>query len=211
MYQNKGWHETTVAELLALPEAQFLLNTFGIYRDEAAGDQAHKVAVFDLGLTETLKDLIGRLVIGATLTQTYLRLAEKFPADILAIQEKGISETPPPQWRDITVTAAFLAAIPHGWAAMLSQWRGVYLIIDATDGARYIGSAYGDDTNMLGRWKAHVAGDIGVTAKLKARKSENFRFSILERASPDMPAAEVIALEHTWMKRLQTVEFGLNS
>jgi hypothetical protein len=211
LYQNKGWNEQTVAAILARPEAQFLLKTYGIYRDEALGDRVRKVAVFDLVLTETLQDLIGRLVIGTALTQTYLRLAEKFPAAVLAIQEKGIAETPPPHWRDISATSAFLAAIPQGWAMMLSQWRGVYLILDETDGARYVGSAYGEDTNLLRRWQEHIAGDFGVTAKLKARKPINFRFSILERVSPDMPAAEVIALEHTWTKRLQTVKFGLNN
>lgn len=211
LYQNKGWTAQTVAAILALPEAQFLLKTYGIYADEAGGDPARKIAVFDLVLVETLNGLIGRLVIGATLTQTYLRLAEKFTAEVLAIQEKGIAETPPPHWRDLTASSALLAAIPQGWATMLSQWRGIYLIVDQSDGARYVGAAYGDDTNLLGRWQAHIAGAFGVTVKLKARNPMNFQFSILERVSPDMPAAEVIALEHTWMRRLQTVEFGLNT
>lgn len=211
IYANNGWQNQTVSAILSKPEAQFLSQTYGIYHEEAEGDPERRYAVFDLVLTQTLKDLVGRLIIGTELTQTYVRLAEKFEANILAIQEQGVAETPPPHWRDITVTAAFLAAIPQGWANMLSQWRGIYLIVDGTDGARYVGSAYGDDTNLLGRWKAHVAGEVGVTAKLKARKSHNFRFAILERVSPDMPAAEVIAMEHTWMKRLQTVEFGLNS
>lgn len=211
VYRNNGWQDQTVETILARSEAQFLMQTYGVYQNEVSGDLSRTFAVFDLALTEVLAEFVGRLVIGATLTQNYVRLAENFDAEILAIQEKGIAETSPPHWRDISATAAFLQAIPQGWATMLSQWRGIYLIVDETDGARYVGSAYGEDTNLLGRWKAHVAGEVGVTAKLKARKTMNFRFSILERVSPDMPATEVIALEQTWMRRMHTVKFGLNN
>jgi hypothetical protein len=211
LYNNNGWQEQRVDTILARPEAQFLLETYGIYREEAAGDPARTFAVFDLGLTDILSDLIGRLIIGADMTQTYLRLAERFQSKVLGIQEEGIAETPPPDWRDLTATTAFIRALPQGWVNKLSQWRGVYLIVDESDGARYVGSAYGDDTNILGRWMAHVAGEVGVTAQLKARKAINFRFSILERVSPDMPATDVIALERSWMKRLHTVQFGLNN
>ena len=57
---------------------------------------------------------------------------------------------------------------------------------------------------------AHDAAATGVTVRLADRNPVNFRFSILERVSPDAPAEEVIALEQTWMERLGTVEFGLN-
>lgn len=211
LYRNMGWKDALIADVVNAPEAKFLYQTYGIYGEDIAGDLSQKTAVFDLVLSETLHDLVGRLVISALLTPNYVRLAENFDCEVLTILEKGIAETPPPPWRTMTVSAAFLRAIPQGWAALLSQWRGVYLITDMSDGAQYVGSAYGDDINLLGRWLAHVEGDVGQTAKLKARNPINFQFSILERTSPDLPAADVIALEHTWMRRLHTTEFGLNS
>lgn len=210
LYRNAGWTDQVLADILAKPEAQFLIQTYGLYAVDVAGDQSRTFPVFDFVVTDVLKELIGRLVVAANLTQTYVRLAESFEGKVLAIHEEGIAETPPPHWRELTATTAFLKAIPHGWAAMLSQWRGIYLIVDESDGSRYVGSAYGDDTNLLGRWLAHVNGEVGVTAQLRVRKTLNFRFSILERVSPDMPAAEVIALERTWMIRLHTVRHGLN-
>ena len=82
--------------------------------------------------------------------------------------------------------------------------------MDQSDGARYVGSAYGA-ANLLGRWQQHIAGETGVSARLAPRNTRNFRFSILERVSPDMEAEAVIALEMTWMDRLQTRVYGLNT
>ncbi|MBL4559231.1 MAG: hypothetical protein JKP98_25855 [Rhodobacteraceae bacterium] len=41
------------------------------------------------------------------------------------------------------MTGLELRALPASWAPVLREWRGVYLIVDQTDGARYVGSAYG--------------------------------------------------------------------
>ncbi len=97
-----------------------------------------------------------------------------------------------------------------GWAARLREWRGIDLVLDRADGARYAGSAYGE-TNRLGRWLAHVVRDAGVTVQLAARDPARFAFSILERLSPDMEARDVIAREPSWMARLHTRAFGLNA
>ena len=66
--------------------------------------------------------------------------------------------------------------MPNAWRDRLSQWRGVYLILDTSDGTRYVGSAYGQE-NILGRWLDHVRSDLGVTAELSHRNSNDFQFS----------------------------------
>ena len=122
----------------------------------------------------------------------------------------GANEARDTHFPRTSANTAVLRAFPAGWRQTLSQWRGIYLITDATDGARYVGSAYGVE-NLLGRWQAHVAREVGVTAQLRHRDPVNFSFSILERVSPDMPTADVIALEQTWMTRLHTRTHGLNT
>lgn len=47
--------------------------------------------------------------------------------------------------------------------------------------------------------------------ELKGRDPTSFRFSILQRVSPDMEVSDVIALEATWNERLHSREFGLNA
>jgi hypothetical protein len=79
-----------------------------------------------------------------------------------------------------------------------------------SDGKGYVGSAYGD-SNLLGRWLGYAAGGHGGNVLLRNRQPGNFRFSILQRVSPDMDAADVIRLEATWKERLHTrAPFGLN-
>jgi hypothetical protein len=128
---------------------------------------------------------------------------------VRAVLEEPAFDPPPPDWREMVIPATFLRALPVRWAERLGQWRGVYLIVDQTDGARYVGSAYGEE-NLLGRWRAHVAGDRGVTAELQHRDPAGFRFSVLDLVGPAAPPVEVIAVEQGWKRRLDTVRFGLN-
>ena len=78
--------------------------------------------------------------------------------------------------------------------AALSQWRGIYFIFDQSDGKGYVGSAYGTE-NILGRWLSYAAGGHGGNKELRKRNPAGFRFSILQRVSPDMEPTEIIRLE----------------
>lgn len=212
MFEKRGSRLRRHAEIVQEPCVRFLLETFrhgADYRwmvDEP--ERQHRW--FDMPPVDTLGFLRGRLVIGARLTRSYVRLAENLDALVLAILEEGMFDAAPPDWRRLSLSAAEVRSLPPSWAARLAEWRGVYLIVDEGDGARYVGAAYGE-TNLLGRWQAHVAGDHGVTRDLAARETRNFRFSILERVSPDMPGEDVIRLEQTWMDRLATRDYGLNA
>ena len=176
---------------------------------EARLDRMAQRAIFELGRDARLAELRGRLVVARPPGRRHVRLAENLDLPLLALFEEPALAGLPPPWRELTLTAAEVRTLPESWAARLREWRGIYLIVDEADGARYVGAAYGAD-NILGRWQAHAAGDTGVTAELRARDPVTFRFSTLERVSPDMPAEEVTALEATWKDRLHTRAFGLN-
>lgn len=164
---------------------------------------------FTLTLQEPLADLVGRLTIAAPSGRTYVRLANNLDADVAGIAEASLLRRPPPDWREMVLSAIEVRALPQEWALRLAQWRGVYLIVDQSDGARYVGSAYGTE-NLHARWQAHVRRDKGITAELAKRDPSRFRFSILERTSPDLPAEDVIAIEQNWKARLDTLVHGLN-
>jgi hypothetical protein len=96
------------------------------------------------------------------------------------------------------------------WKSALPQWRGIYYIFDTSDGKGYVGSAYGE-ANLFGRWLNYAARGHGGNKLLKQRHPRNFRFSILQRVSPDMNATDLIRLEVSWKERLHTRQpFGLN-
>ena len=72
-----------------------------------------------------------------------------------------------------------------------------------------MGAAYGKD-NILGRWLGYAKTGHGGNKLLRPRQPDGFRFSILQRVSPDMEPNEVMRLESSWKTRLHTREFGLN-
>ncbi len=114
-----------------------------------------------------------------------------------------------PSWEELTLTWEELKVLPSKWQVALSEWRGIYFILDETDGKGYVGSAYGCD-NILGRWLNYASSGHGGNKELRRRNAASFRFSILQRVSPDMEPADIIRLERTWKNRLHTREFGMN-
>jgi hypothetical protein len=57
----------------------------------------------------------------------------------------------------------------------------------------------------------YAARGHGGNVLLRQRDPSNFRFTILQRVSPDMEQDEIVALENSWKKRLHTREpYGLN-
>ncbi|WP_299836951.1 GIY-YIG nuclease family protein [uncultured Jannaschia sp.] len=210
VYRNQGHRHRPKEEILADPEIVFLRETFSYLDRLETSAELQKRVWFDLPMDDALTELQGRLVLSVRLTPNYVRRAENLEATVRAIHEASVFDADPPDWRRWVLPAAQLRAIPPGWAARLREWRGIYLIVCRDDGARYVGSAYGE-TNLLGRWQAHVARDFGVTAELAARDPATFDFSILERVSPDMQVDTITKLEQGWMQRLHTRTHGLNA
>jgi len=208
LYRNAGGRNTPRAEIEANPEVQWLHRAFGSFAEITQPGWDHWMW-FDLTLSDRMAHMQGRLHIEAKLSQSYVRLAENLPAPVDSIERESRFDADPPGPEEMILRALVLRALPPRWAARLREWRGVYLIVDEADGARYVGSAYGED-NLLGRWRAHVAGAAGVTKGLAARDPERFRFSILELVAPTASAEEVIGVEQGWIRRLDTVRFGLN-
>lgn len=166
--------------------------------------------VFQLVPRQETADLIGRLIVRKPVAnRNYRFLAENLDCPVVEITRNRQLTPPPPEWRDFVVTAHELRNLPRSHSARLAGWRGVYLITDENDGGRYVGSAYGAE-NLLGRWRAHVARDKGVTAELGQRDTGSFRFSILQLLLHDADAAEVQTSETNWKTRLHTRVWGLN-
>ena len=210
LHRNRGHRTRSYRDISEEPGIRWLHETYGVEEHFFHEDPRQSHLWFDLERADALRSMEGRLTITARLIHgVYVRLAENMALPILSISESRRFDVEPPSWREMGVSTPFLQALPPAWAARLREWRGVYLITDEADGGRYVGSAYGAD-NLLGRWKAHAASGTGITAQLRGRDPAAFRFSILERVSPDAPAEDVIRLEQTWMDRLHTRRFGLN-
>lgn len=211
LYRIAAAEDRPTTEIYANPAYRELEDAYGATdtgpdRNIAAREtQVH----FTLEPVDALEDLRGRIVIPAPVGRTYVRIAGRLDATVLALLERPAFVPSPPNWDSFVVSGGFVRSLPRNWAERLRHWRGVYLIVDETDGARYFGSAYGHE-NLLGRWNDHVRADRGVTVELADRDPTNFRFSILQLVAPTETAENVIALENNWKLRLHTREHGLN-
>lgn len=166
---------------------------------------------FDLLKTPALSDWQGKLIVTwPPPERSWWRRAHRNAIPVAAILEESLLTSSMPAWDDLELSWADLAVLPASWRAALSHWRGIYFIFDESVGKGYVGSAYGDE-NILGRWRNYRSSGHGGNVLLRPRRPDAFRFSILQRVSPDMPAADVIGLEASWKRRLHTRHpFGLN-
>lgn len=175
-------------------------------------DESRKqVLWFDLAATEFYAEWKGKLVIGwPPPERSWWRRAHNNEMSVQAILEESALDRAMPAWNDLVLAWDTLAMIPKSWRHQLTQWRGIYYILDASDRKGYVGSAGGAE-NILGRWLGYAKSSDGGNRLLKHRNPSSFRFSILERVSPDLGTNELVQLENTWKVRLGTRKpFGLN-
>jgi hypothetical protein len=166
---------------------------------------------FHLKVSDFYADWKGKLVIGWPGKEVgWWRWADRNKFPILAIHDESALDAAMPAWDAISVTWEELSVLPTRWKSALSQWRGIYYIFDSSDGKGYVGAAYGSD-NILGRWLGYAKRGHGGNRLLRQREPRNFRFTIMQRVSPDMEAADVIRVEASWKERLHTrAPLGLN-
>jgi hypothetical protein len=199
----------TLDEFWRIP-AHTELKAFGMRGFDEHSSRA-SVLWFDLTVMDFYSEWKGKLVVGwPPPERSWWRRAHRNEMNVLAIHEESAFVAAMPSWEEISVTWEELRVLPTRWRAKLSEWRAIYYIFDTSDAKGYVGSAYGQE-NLLGRWLNYADRGHGGNVLLRQRDPKHFRFSILQRVSPDMDAADVIRLEATWKERLHTrAPFGLN-
>ena len=166
---------------------------------------------FYLNRTRFYEEWSGRLIVGwPGPERSWWRWAHRNEFPVQTVLEDSALDAAMPEWDTIDLGWEELKVLPSRWKTKLSEWRGIYYIFDTSTRKGYVGSAYGRE-NLLGRWLNYAARGHGGNRLLRRRNPENFRFSILQRVSPDMEAREVICLENSWKERLHTrTPYGLN-
>lgn len=169
-----------------------------------ATDGRDSVVEFDMRDTGWRSEWSRRLVVDwPEPERAWYRWANRNSFPVRAIAEEQLLVAPIPDWHDLILDRQQLKFLPSDWHGSLSQWRGIYLIIDQSDGRQYVGSAYGRE-NLLQRWQEYGRTGHGGNKHLRARDPANFVFSILQRTSPDLTLDDVVKLESSWKKRLGT-------
>jgi hypothetical protein len=210
-----GLYSIGAAKPLSLDEywqiaAYIEMKAFGM-KGFSEGNSRTSILWFDLELTDFCASWKGKLIIGwPPPERSWWRRAHRNEIPILSILEDSALDAAMPEWDEISFSWEELGVLPSRWKSILSQWRCIYYIFDCSDGKGYVGSAYGE-TNLYGRWVDYAACGHGDNRLLMQRNPRNFRFSILQRVSPDMHSTDLIRLESSWKERLHTrAPYGLN-
>ena len=209
VYRVSGHRPITHTEFWQMPAIQELKN-MGMKFSEQDQFRASQLW-FDLQLTETYADWKGKLIVRWPPPDiAWARWADGNEFPIKAILDESKLVKAMPTWNEIDLNWEQLKHLPRSWVGALSQWRGVYFILDGADGKGYIGSAYGEK-NLYGRWLNYANSGDGGNKLLRDRAPDRLRFSILELVSPAETKDEVLRREGNWKDRLHTREFGLNA
>lgn len=209
LYSVQEVRPISIEEALSRPCHQELM-ALGMTGFKAT-DGRQTILAFDMALTAWHDEWRGRLVVRwPGLERSWYRWGDRNRFEIEAIAVENLLIRAMPNWDELIVTWEQLAILPSSWRAALSHWRGIYLIVDETDGKQYVGSAYGAE-NILQRWLNYSRTGHGGNKLVRERNPKNLHFSILQRVSPDMEQSDVIRLEGSWKERLRTrAPNGLN-
>ncbi len=182
---------------------------------------------YEVELTNQFESLIGRLVVDFYRYQG-LRgrafLLESF-IDYFSVSEilqKPYEGEDFPGYDNIRIDFSALELIVKNqkidWRVALENVKGIYLIVDKSNGKKYVGSAYGDN-GIWSRWSTYILTGHGYNDELVdlitkngldyARK--NFHFAILELRSMKTDDDTIINRESFWKEVLLTRgNFGYN-
>ncbi len=213
LYTVQGYKPITFDEYWQIPENNEL-RSFGHkgFTKEKAAKRPYTLW-FNLTQTDFYSRWKGKLIIKwPPLDKNWYRWAHKPKNEmpIEAILEESALVATMPEWDMLELRWDEIKTLPKRWKMKLSEWRGIYYIFDTSDRKGYVGSAYGKD-NIYGRWIEYAKSGHGGNRLLKRLNPHNFLFTILERVSPDMEAADVIKRENSWKQRLHTRKpYGLN-
>lgn len=100
------------------------------------------------------------------------------------------------------------------WRTALENQKGIYLIVDTSNGKMYVGSAYGE-CMLLGRWQSYAKNGHGGNVELRgldfAHIQQHFRYSILDIYKSTVNDTTILERESWWKRVLMTRTFGYNS
>lgn len=214
-------------------ECGFILSLVSIGSDKWVFAGVYKVLGVTKGIdppylyhTELLpdqEDLIGKVIVKykRQFRQAYLS-GPKY-SDILEVFEirpEKLSIKKFPGYTDVIIPYSLLKIVvaqqvPE-WKAALSSVKGIYLIVDTSNGKMYVGEAPGEN-RIWQRWESYAksghGSDVELVALLKengVEYADNFQYSILEFTDSHATDEYISTREVYWKDALLSRKFGYN-
>lgn len=182
-----------------------------ILHDPAFGENDdHEHLRYNLERIPEFEDLVGRILIEwGSGTRAWSQWPARQDKPIIELRSQQ-QDDPFPGFSKFSSAVDEIEFLPNSWQGALGSVAGVYLLVCPTTGEQYVGSAYGEE-GFMGRWRAYAMNGHGGNQLLLNRERSNFSVSILEVASPDMSARDIIERESAWKNKLGSRSHGLNA
>ncbi len=133
LYAVESQRALSIADYQARPGHRELM-ALGVGGHKAS-DGRQSIVEFDLTPTGWSGDWAERLIVKwPGLERSWDRWADRNVFPVAAIAEESCFIAPIPAWDEIALDWDQLALLPSSWKSALSHWRGIYLIIDQSDG-----------------------------------------------------------------------------
>lgn len=128
------------------------------------------------------------------------------------VRSTGFGDDGFPGYSDVTVTWGKLNEIIsrgyESWYAALGNMKGIYLIVDRSNGAAYVGKADGERGALWARWASYARTGHGGNVELRKLETDHikryFQWSILEVMDSKTQDDYVNARETWWKRALST-------
>lgn len=165
---------------------------------------------YDLAVVPEYQNLYGRLVVEyKNYTQQLKRDAEKVLDDIKVIEilKKPYNGVEFEGYNNINLSFQELEVIIKNnvdeWKRKLENVTGIYMLMDRSNGKKYIGSAYGQE-GIWHRWTSYIYSQNGGNKELLQLDNEyiknNFNFTLLEWYALGTDIDFIISRENYWKK-----------
>jgi len=167
------------------------------------------IEAFDLEWLEAGRQYSERMLIAwGTGTRAWSQWSHKNPKEIVELRLQAY-EPPFPGFSAFSAKISDIPSFPQSWVGALEGVKGIYLLV-TVDGEQYVGSAFGAE-GFLGRWRSYLSNGHGGNVLLRAKGHRDYTATILEIASPDMAATDVLIREAFWKEKLGARAHGLNA
>lgn len=218
---NKNFECETVIGLIHRGDDRWLFG--GVYRILGVEPGAKVPFLYKTELLPGQDDLVGRVVVKfkREFRASYI-WGEKYgqQLEVAEILDSPLSIEEFKGYNKVRLKHAELRMIVQkrepSWSSALSNVGGVYLIMDASTGKAYVGSASGIG-GIWQRWCSYAEAGHGGNAELIALLhekgsgyAENFQYSVLEIADLLDTKDQVLKREGHWKHVLMSRKFGYN-
>ena len=221
---KKNFARKYIVSLINLPEKDKWLfaGCYEVFGHEDLRD-VKKYYRYDTKEIDAFSEYSGRVVVNfkRRSRQSYPYLENVAPEIIVSeMKPEKISIAEFPGFNNVRISHRVLKAVVdqqvESWRSILSNVKGVYAIIDRSNGSIYVGSATGEDM-IWQRWSSYANSGHGGNKTLKQLIKDNgedypmnYQYTILEIADANAKKEDVLERESFWKEVLCSRSCGYN-